>query len=310
MKAWRFHSAGEPLSLDEVETPRAAAGALVIEVGAAGLCHSDVGFLDGTIGALPFAPITLGHEIAGTVSELGRGAGKFEVGQRVAVPSRLEGPGVGSDGGFAEKVAVSEDLVVAVPEGISVEDAAVATDAGMTSYHAIKLGGVTAGTRVGLIGLGGLGSLGAQIAIAAGAEVYVAEIDESVWPSASAMGVVSCVNDITELADENLEVIIDFAGFGTTTAGAIEVVKAQGTVVQVGLGKEFATISSQLMVFKALHYLGSAGGTADDVLAVMDLIAQGKVKPMISTISFDEIGDGMARLQRGGVHGRLVALPR
>jgi 2-desacetyl-2-hydroxyethyl bacteriochlorophyllide A dehydrogenase len=309
MKAWRFHGAGEPLRLDDVDAPTAGVGDLIIEVEAAGLCHTDVGFLDGTNRALAFAPITLGHEIAGTVVESGPGAGKFAVGQRVAIPAKRSGPGVSSDGGFAERVVVSEDLVVPVPDTVSFEHAAVATDAGMASYHAVQLGGISTGARVGVIGLGGLGLFGAQFAIAMGAEVYAAEIDLSVWPIATEMGVISCVRDITELSDENLEMIIDFAGFGSTTAGAIEAVAPQGTVVQVGLGKEFATISSHLMVFKGLRYIGSGGGTSDDVLAVMDLIEREKVKPLVSTISFDEIAKGIDRLRRGEVQGRLVAVP-
>jgi 2-desacetyl-2-hydroxyethyl bacteriochlorophyllide A dehydrogenase len=308
MKAWQFIAAGEPLTLQDVPTPVPGPGEVLIDVKASGLCHSDVGYLEGTIRGLPFTPITLGHEIAGTVAALGDGAGGYSVGQRVAVPSSLENPGVGSDGGFADLVVAGQDQLIALPDDIGFAEAAVATDAGMTSYHAIHLAGVTRGTRVGIIGLGGLGLLGAQIAAALGAEVYGAEINQTVWPEARDLGVLDCVSDVTGLADRELEVVIDFAGFGTTTAGAIEVVAPGGTVVQVGLGSEFATISSQLVVFKALRYLGSAGGSAEDCLAVISLIAEGKVRPTISTITFDEIGDGIGQLQRGAVHGRLVAL--
>ncbi|MFC4244758.1 alcohol dehydrogenase catalytic domain-containing protein [Gryllotalpicola reticulitermitis] len=309
MKAWRLTAAHEPLVLSEVPEPVAGSGEIVIDVKAASLCHSDVGFLDGTLtGILGFTPITLGHEIAGVVASLGHGVTGFQVGDRVGVPTAFGGPGQATDGGFAPKVKVGADWAIPLPDGISFQQAAPATDAGMTAYHALKLGGVTAGTKLGVIGAGGLGSLAIQFAVGLGAEVYVAEINESVWDSAKGYGAKAVAADIMAFADEGLEVIVDYAGFGTTTAGAIDAVAPKGTVVQVGLGRERADISSQNVVFKELRYLGSSAGTHDDCAQVMDLIAEGKASSILTEIGFDEIGAGIERLQRGEVIGRLVAV--
>lgn len=308
MKAWQFIGVGSPLTLREVEVPDVGPGQVLIDIKASGLCHSDVGYLEGTITHLPFVPITLGHEMSGVVSRVGPGVSEFTVGQRVAIPSTLETPGNASDGGFAEYVVARQEHLIAIPDDVDHVHAALAMDAGMTSYHAVRYGGTKQGTRIGIIGLGGLGFLGAQFALALGAEVYGVEINEDIWPRALGVGVAGVARSIGEFADKNLEVVIDFAGFGTTTAEAFEAIGHGGTVVQVGLGRTSATISTWALLSKELRYLGSAGGTFDDVRAALDLFSSGTVKPLLNTVSFEQIGEAIARLRRGQVDGRIVAV--
>jgi propanol-preferring alcohol dehydrogenase len=309
MQAWQFMEVGKPLSLNEVPEPQPEPDEIVIDTKAAGLCHSDVSFLDGTLTPLlPFSPITLGHEIAGIVSAVGSNVSQFTVGDKVGVPAAIEGPGTSKHGGFAPKVVVKEHLVVPVPDAVPFDQAAAATDAGMTSYHAVMVRGqVAGGMKVGIIGLGGLGSLGAQIAISSGAAVYVAEVNERVHDYARELGASGVATDIAAFKDEQLDVIIDFAGFGTTTAGAIETVKDRGRVVQVGLARETGTINLNRLTLSSLELVGSQAGTKEDCAAVLELIAAGKLTSRITTIGFDEIGEGIRKLERGEVVGRLVA---
>ncbi|MGI3781707.1 MAG: zinc-binding dehydrogenase, partial [Janthinobacterium lividum] len=299
-----------PLELHDVPAPVPGPGELVLDVKAAGICHSDVGFLDGTLsGLLPKRPITLGHEIAGVVSAVGTDVTGFEVGQRVAIPCDIATPGTSMDGGFAEQVLTPAGFVIPVPEGVALDQAAAATDAGMTSYHAaITVGGVRAGSKVGVIGLGGLGALALQICVGVGAEVYAAEINEKVWDLGRQLGATAVAKDIGEFAEQDLDVIIDYAGFGTTTAAAIDTVRPDGTVVQVGLGRPEGTINLQRLTLSRLTLVGSQAGTQEDCAAVLRLIAAGKLASTITRIGFDEIGDGVQRLERGGVIGRLVAV--
>lgn len=310
MKAWQFTDVGHPLSLNEVDTPVPAADEIVVHVRAAGLCHSDVGFSDGTLTPLlPFRPITLGHEIAGVVSSIGADVTQFAVGQSVVIPAAIEGPGTSKNGGFADEVVVLERLVVPLPDGVPFDQAAAATDAGLTSYHAvIDQGGVVAGTNVGIIGLGGLGSLGAQIAIAVGANVYVAEKNERVHDFARSLGVQAVSTGIEDFKDAQLDVVIDFAGFGTTTDGAIKTLRRGGRIVQVGLGKAEATLDLQTLTLSEIELVGSQAGSKKNCADVLDLIADGKITSRITQIGFDDIGDGIGRLERGEVIGRLVAV--
>lgn len=310
MHAWQFTDIGQPLTLREVPAPSPASHEIVVQVKAAGLCHSDVGFLDGTLTPLlPFRPITLGHEIAGVVSSVGSRVTSFKVGQTVVIPAAIEGPGTSTDGGFAPQVVVAERLVVPLPDGVPFDQAAAATDAGLTSYHAVAVQGrVSAGTRVAIIGLGGLGSLGAQTALALGATVYVAEKNERVHSYARSLGVERVVSDITELAEENLDVAIDFAGFGTTTDGAISCLRRGGRVVLVGLGVARAELDLQTLTLNEIEIVGSQAGTKEDCAKVLDMLAERKIEARISQIAFDEIGAGIGRLERGEVVGRLVAV--
>lgn len=314
MKAWQFTGTHEPLALHELDEPIPGRGEVVIDVKAAGLCHSDVGVLEdeGWLALLPTLPVTMGHEVAGVVSALGEGVEGVAVGDRVGVcPTGPSGvaPGYGRNGGFQPRhVAPASDLV-AMPEGLSFALAAAGTDAGMTSYHAVvTIGGLTAGQKVAIIGLGGLGQIGARVAVVKGADVTVCEINEDVWPLAEKIGASRVVKDIAELAGEDFDLVVDYAGFGTTTAQAIDAIRRDGTIVVVGMGRLEATINTRDVILKQARILGSNGGTMEDVAACYDLFASGAVEPQVTTVGFDDIPDGIARLAKGEVTGRLVAL--
>lgn len=310
MKAWRLTAAKEPLQLFDIPDPEADANEIVVDVKAAGICHTDVGYLDGTLThVLGFTPITLGHEIAGVVSQLGRDVTGFEIGQMVVIPATVPGPGTGTDGGFAERVKAFDYQVISLPDGIAWEQAAPATDAGMTSYHALKRGGVKAGTKLGIIGAGGLGSLAVQFANGLGAEVYVAETNRDAWDRIQALGVNGLAENIREFSDKELQVIVDYAGFGTTTDDAIETVSINGTVVQVGMGVDRADISTTAIMLKQVNYLGSLGGTNEDAAEVLEMMAAGKVSSEVEIVSFDDIDESIKRFERGeATRGRLVAV--
>jgi propanol-preferring alcohol dehydrogenase len=309
MKAWQFTGIDEPLRLVHLPDPTPAADEIILDVKAAGLCHSDVSFMDGTItGLLGSIPIVLGHETAGVVQAVGDDVHDFVVGDRVGIPATTAGPGTAVNGGFAEQVAVRGDLAVHLPDGVPFDQAAPAMDAARTAYRAVETFGlVSAGMNVGIIGFGGLGSLGTQIAEAMGAKVYIAEVNESVWPTAKELGASGVSKDIRDFEDVGLDVIIDFAGFGTTTASAVDAVKRGGRIVQIGLAREEATISMQKITMKEITLVGASNGEKSEAEAVLALIADGKLASRIVPITFDDIPDYIAKLAKGELSGRAVA---
>lgn len=314
MQAWQFVKTHEPLVLNDIEEPVAGPGEVVLDVKAAGLCHSDVGVLEdeGWLALLPVIPVTMGHEVAGVVAEVGEGVTNVKVGDRVGVcPTGPSGvaPGYGRNGGFQPRhVAPASDLVP-MPDGLSFELAAAGTDAGMTSYHAVVTqGGVKSGDKVAIIGLGGLGQIGARIAVVLGADVTVCEINEDVWPMAEAIGATKVVKDVAELAGGDFDVVIDYAGFGETTARSVDAIRRDGTVVVVGMGKLESTISTRDVIMKQARIVGSNGGTPEAVAECYRLFASGEVNPAVETIAFDAIPEGLDRLAKGEVQGRLVAM--
>lgn len=194
-----------------------------------------------------------------------------------------------------------------IPDEVDFVNGAAATDAGMTSYAAVvRRGGVKAGDKVGIIGLGGLGQIGARVAYLLGAEVYVAEIKEDIWPLAKELGAVDVRRSIKDFNDVKFDVIIDFAGFGTTTADAVDVIGLGGVVVLVGMGKLETTIDSKSLIVNQCDLRGSNGGTPDDIRGVYELMRTGKLSPVTTCISFDEVPQAIERLEAGDVKGRLV----
>jgi propanol-preferring alcohol dehydrogenase len=312
MKAWQFTNTHQPLVLAEVEEPTPGPDEVLIDIKAAGLCHSDVGLLEdeGWLQTLAKRPITIGHEVAGVISGLGQGVAGWQVGDRVGICPTTEAgaPGYVRDGGFSYKTVTPAVSLVRIPDAVSFALGAAGTDAGMTSHHAVIANGqVKAGTSVGIIGFGGLGQIGGRVAVLAGADVYVAEVNERVWQSALDAGAKGVKKSIKEFEGVNFDVIVDFAGFGTTTAEAIETVGVGGRVVQVGMGRLEATISTASLILRKVTLIGSQGGTKEDIEGVYRYFATGKLAPALSEITFDQIPEGIARLKRGEVTGRLVA---
>lgn len=311
MKAWVLDEVHGSLREADVPTPTPGPGQVLVKVKASGLCHSDVGYMEGVIPITIPLPVILGHEASGVIAELGEGVTDWAVGDAVASAiSGDDAPGVTRDGAYADYIIVTASKLVRLPEGMDWAQAAAATDAGVTSYTGVVVyGEVKAGDRVGIVGLGGLGMTGARIAVVKGATVFGVEPRESVWADALANGVEKVFSDVSELEGLDLDVIVDFAGFGTTTAGAIKVVKPRGRVVLIGLGRAEVTFNSIDLVGRAVELRGATPvGDPAHLQAVIDMVGAGELSVKAESIDFASIPDGIGRLHRGEVNGRLVAL--
>ena len=312
MKGWLFTGTDQPFQLGDIEPPVAGPGEAVLEVKAAGLCHSDVGTMHDPkwLALMNFLPIVMGHEVAGVVTAIGEGVTNVRVGDRVGVcPTNVGGaPGYRRHGGFTfQHVAPAVDLV-RMPDGLSFEHAALGTDAGMTSYHAmVTQGAVQAGMKVGVIGLGGLGQIGARVAVVRGAEVHVAERNEAAWPMATEIGCVSVVRDASEWAGAGFDLVVDYAGFDITTRAAAKAVRRNGRVVLVGMGALEFTLDTMDIIRSQVQLFGSNGGTLSDVADVYEMLASGEVNPVVNVIGFDDIPAALDDLRHHRLTGRIVA---
>lgn len=315
MKGWLFTKTGVDPKLIEKEDPTVVPGEVILEVKAAGLCHSDVAALEdpGWMPLIPAAPVIFGHECAGIITEVGEGVTDFKVGDRVGVcpmhPETGQAIGYYRDGGYATKLLVPACQCVHLPDEVSYIQGAAATDAGMTSYHALFTEGkAKAGMKIGIIGIGGLGQFAAQMAIIAGCEVYASDTNPEARKLGLAIGCKKVYENVLDMKDDAPELIVDYAGFGQTTADALEAVAFKGTVVVVGMGILESTVSTYLMITKQLTLKGSNGGTPEDIKGVYDFFKTGKLNPKLSEISFEKIDEGLEKLKNGEVKGRLVAV--
>jgi 6-hydroxycyclohex-1-ene-1-carbonyl-CoA dehydrogenase len=195
-------------------------GEVVVEVAGCGICHTDLGFLFGGVRTRRALPVTLGHEVSGTVVEAGEGARlhsgePIHPGMAVVVPAVLPCgecaicrsgrdnicptqvmPGNDLDGGFATHLLVPSRFVVpagVLPAGHELRDLAVVADAVTTPYQALLRAGVWQGDQVVIIGAGGIGIYGVQIAAASGASVIAVDLDEARAARAREFGASSSV---------------------------------------------------------------------------------------------------------------------
>ena len=314
MKGWEFTGTHQPLKIVEKPDPKAKPGYVVLKTLAGGLCHSDVSALDLESWMPSFnVPVIMGHEVCGEIVEIGEGVEGYEIGDIVSVcPLYAKDgttPGYTRDGGYGTMTTAPVEQLVKVPEGLSVAKAAAATDAGATSYHAVcTVGGVKPGMKVGIIGVGGLGQFAVRIAVVKGCEVYVATRKPAAQELALSLGAKEVKPCIADFADKNLDVIVDFAGAGKTTADAINTVAQYGKVVLVGMAADKAEISTYPIIFKEMSIEGSQGSTTDDLRDCLALLASGELDPKIHTCKFEKIAEGIEKLRRGEIDGRLVCI--
>lgn len=320
MKAYQFNSPETGLELVDIDTPTPGPGQVLIDVEAAGMCQSDVHIVNGHGDDwLRKRPIVLGHEVAGTVRALGPDVSDVAVGDRVAV-ALISHPiecadfanaiGLGFDGGYATQAVAPVANLVAIPEGVSFTQAAVATDSIATAYHAIVTeAAIEPEMTVAIIGLGGLGLNGVRIAALHQATVYGIDIDSTIFDTARAQGAVDCFTTLDEVPVA-IDAVIDFAGVGTTTADAVTTVKPGGRVVLVGLGAPESSILTHQLVTKSVQLRGSIGASIDELEAVLTLIADGSLTPVLDEVDFDDVPGALKRLEDGDVRGRLVTRPR
>ncbi|KAH9987953.1 GroES-like protein [Xylariaceae sp. FL0662B] len=321
MKSFRFHGLESGIKLDNIPVPEPKEGQVLIAVEAAGLCRSDAHILHGlgtnTLGALP---ITLGHEVAGTVVKLGPGSSPVQVGDRVSVALIAHPPaaanwmktvGLGCDGGYGEFVLAHNELLVKIPDGVTFPQAAVATDAIATSYHAVMAAGkVTKTSTVAIIGIGGLGLNAVAISALQGAKVYVIDVNTAKYEDAKRLGAVGCGPTLGTFADVVFDVIIDFVGTTSTVMAAVAAVKPVGSIVLVGLDSENLEIRSIPLVVKSISLKASFGSSKDELQQILDLIAEGKLSPKLTEIPFEDIPKGLEALNEGKVDGRLYTNPQ
>ena len=200
VNAYAAPAAGRPLAPTTIERRDVGPDDVLIEITHAGICHSDIHTVNGDWGPQPF-PVVPGHEIVGTVAEVGAEVTAHRVGDRVGVGCMvnscghcancrngdeqycLDGmvgtyaatdrDGTTTQGGYSTHVVVDAGFVLRVPDGIDPAAAAPLLCAGITTYSPLRHWGAGPGKRVAVVGLGGLGHMGVKLAHAMGAEVTV-----------------------------------------------------------------------------------------------------------------------------------------
>jgi len=333
------------MELVDVPVPEPGPGEVRLALGAVGACHSDLHVLDAPPGVFP-TPVTLGHEIAGTVDRTGPGVTGWEHGEPAAVYGIIGcghcraclrglenqcrtvpvgGIGVSRDGGLADYVVVPDSRLLKIGN-LDLAHAAPLTDAGLTPYHAIELArpALRPGTCCVVIGIGGLGHMAIQILTATTAVTVIAvDTTDAALELARRHGAehviragdvaAEQIRGIVGQAPDGADVVIDCVGASPTLDLARSVVANGGRLLLVGLAGGNLTFSTQVAAPLPVPWEATAvmplWGTRAELQEVIALAQQGRLHPSVTTFPLTEAPAAYDKLRQGEIHGRAVIVP-
>lgn len=342
MKAVQIVSTGSPLEDRTVPEPVPSATDALVAVEAAGICHSDAHYQDGTSAAGPF-PLTPGHEVAGVVISIGSEVETVQPGDRVALhylvtcgrcrhclagdeqfcPS-AEMIGKHRSGGYAERIVVPARNLVAVPDGVDIAHAAVAMCSTSTSFHALRRADLRGGETVTVVGAGGLGQSAVQLASICGARRVIAiDTDQERLSLAESFGALTIdatagdpVDEVHRIEPAGSDVVVDLVGVPTTVRQATKMAAIHGRVAVVGISDLSADIDTYRdLIGREVSLLGVSDHTLEELPIVLDWLSQGRLdlsRIVTETVDLDAGAiDAVLRRRRASGPGfRTVIRPR
>ncbi len=338
MKAMVLERYNEPLQVEDVERPALGPHEVSIRVDYCGICGTDLKIVEGKLPDIVKLPHIPGHEIAGTIVEIGSNVKDLKVGdQGIVYPYvsckdcelcrtgreniclHIKRFGFELKGGFAEYLSVpAYNFCKAAGSKEALKNLAVLTDAGATPYHALKnVARVTLGQKVLIVGAGGLGLHGVQIAILLGARVAVADIREENRSLAKKFGAELVLPSTEETArkkvlswteGKGVDVVLEGVGSPSTFQWSLSCLKRNGIVVIMGYDPSIPlSLNGKDMHYNEWKVSGTRLATKQELLELIELSIQGKLKPVVTmNLPMEEVNRGLEILKEGNTPGRIV----
>jgi alcohol dehydrogenase len=334
MKALVLGAHGDLDQLQVVQdkpVPQAGAGHVVLRVGASSFNYHDVFTVRGMPGIKVPLPVVIGLDLAGTISEVGEGVTGWNVGDRVLV-NPLK-PGVGlmgemTDGGMAEYVAADARQLIHLPDAVSFEQAAALPVAYGTAHRMlITHRTVKAGDKVLILGAsGGVGTACIILAKLLGAEVIACAGSNEKCERLKAIGADHTVNyqttDWSKWAigkygkperrtfEGGVDTVINFTG-GDTWLPSLRCLKRGGNLLVCGATAGYDPKEDLRYVWSfELNIRGSNSFYEDDLVALLDMVATGKIDPVIDrSVPLEQAVEGLAQIRDRTVLGKIVVRP-
>jgi D-arabinose 1-dehydrogenase-like Zn-dependent alcohol dehydrogenase len=330
-RAVHVASANAALELVDVETKPPGRDEARLTVTACGICGTDAHFVAGGFPGMSW-PLTPGHEIAGTIAELGEGVEGFSVGDRVAVGwfggccyhcdqcrkgqfihcENGKIPSYQYPGGYAESVTVPGSALARIPAGLSDAEAAPMGCAGVTTYNALRHTKAVPGDRVAILGVGGLGHLGVQFARAMGFETIAIARGSGKAEDAGKLGAHHYIDSTAgDPADAlkalgGVAVVLATAGNSPAMAATVGGIAPQGELVTIGVTPEPLPISPIQLITPGVSIVGHPSGTAKDIEDTMHFAVLSGVRAWIEELPLSQAAEGYAALEHGRAHYRTV----
>lgn len=342
MKAVRLVGTRRPLELEEIPVPAIGAHDVLVEVRAAGICHSDVHYRNGISPTGPL-PLTLGHEVAGVVAKAGAQVKSRAPGERVCLHynrtcgecrrcasgndqfcSEAAMLGHHIDGGYAEYIAAPARNVLPLPDEIPFEQGATLMCASATAFHALHKSRLRPGETAAIFGAGGLGQSAVQLARARGAlDVYAIDLDKEKLRLAREHGAIAVDANEGDAAEQLLsltagggvDVAIELIGLRATIEQALRSVGVLGRAVIVGLATEPVRIDAyRRIVGPEAELIGSNDHCLHELAELIELARRGildtsHVVSRTIPLAADAINTALDELGHFGPGVRTVIVP-
>jgi uncharacterized zinc-type alcohol dehydrogenase-like protein len=337
VKALQKTAADQPFRVVEIERRDPREDDVVIDIRAAGICHSDIHTVRDEWGHAKF-PLAVGHEIAGYVEAVGSAVTRWKVGDRVGVgcmvdscghceqclagqeQNCLEGnvgtynsidvDGTVTQGGYAQKITVNERFCCRIPDQIDFQHAAPLLCAGITTYQPLARWGAAEGKKVAVLGLGGLGHMGVQIAKAKGADVTVLTRTLRKAEDAAALGADRTLATTEEGFFENhrgeFDLILNTISADVDVDAYLGLLRPFGAMAAVGLPPDAQQFHFGALTGGSKVLAGSNIGGIPQTQEMLDFCADNGFAAVIETVGVDEVDDTYDRVVAGDVRFRAV----
>ena len=336
-RAYAATSATDPLVPTTIERREVGPHDVLIDIAYAGVCHSDIHTVRGEWGPIAY-PQVVGHEIVGTVAEVGAEVTAHKVGDRVGVGCMVNScrecvnclagmenyclngntgtyaskdvDGSITQGGYSTSVVVNDDFVLRVPESIPYEAAAPLLCAGITTYSPLAHWNAGPGKKVAVVGMGGLGHMGVKIAAAMGAEVTVLsqslnKQEDGLRFGAEHYYATSDAGTFEKLAN-TFDLIINTVSAPVDLQQYLSLLRLDGTMVNVGAPPEALPISVFALMGNRRSYAASGIGSIGETQEMLDFCAEHNIAPEIELIDAAEINTAYERVLKSDVRYRFV----
>lgn len=349
MRSARIPSPNEPLALFESENPKPQGDQVLIRVKSVGVCHSDLHLCEGgyDLGDGQFMkvtdrgvkyPVTPGHEIVGTVDEIGENVTSVIKGDMVLVfpwvgcgncPACKVGDenlcdtpkslGVFADGGYSDYTLIPHSKYLAKLDGVDPDAATSLACSGLTAYTAIKKSNQNSPEFILIIGAGGLGLMGVQIAKAVtDAKIICIDLDDKKLETAKEMGADYVINSkdpqteqkILAICAKGADSVVDFVNAPATAKLGLSVLRKRGNLILVGLFGGSLDLSLVTIPLKSITIQGAYTGNYNDMIELLSLARNGTINPVISKrYSLDDANTALKDLKARKIIGRAVINP-
>jgi propanol-preferring alcohol dehydrogenase len=329
-KAYQLVEWQQPPELRTVEVREPGPGEVLIKVGGAGACHTDLTLMAMPPGLMPYTlPFTLGHEAAGWVEAMGPGVTGFERGEPVLVYGpwgcerslelRYHGGGMGRDGSLAHYLLVPSSRLLVPLGSLEPRDWAPLADAALTPYHAIKraLPSLVGGSAAVVIGVGGLGQMAVQLLRAMSpSRIIAVDMSEEKLARAKELGADAVVRSDDRAVEHirqltrglGAELVLDLVGNDATLKLAAGVVRARGQLMLIGIGGgvlpfHFMGLPQECQV------MAPYWGTLPEMMEVLELAQQGRLRMVVERFPLEQAPEVYKRMGEGTLKGRAIITP-